>query len=106
DNLNANGRVLARLVADFCAALPSAEGDRLADWIASNVTYPCSMVDRIVPATTAADRAFAQSMLGLTDAGLVVAEPFRQWVIEDDFAADRPAWEVAGAQLTKDVAPY
>jgi fructuronate reductase len=106
DNLTANGRVLARLVADFCRALPSAEGDRLAGWIAANVTYPCTMVDRIVPATTAADRTVAQSMLGLADEGLVVAEPFRQWVIEDDFAADRPAWEVAGAQFTKDVAPY
>lgn len=106
DNLNANGRVLARLVADFCQALPGAEGAALAGWIAANVTYPCSMVDRIVPATTAADRAFAESMLGLVDDGLVVAEPFRQWVIEDDFAADRPAWEVAGAELTKDVAPY
>jgi fructuronate reductase len=106
DNLNSNGRVLARLVADFCTALPSPEGDRLAEWIAANVTYPCTMVDRIVPATTPADRTFAQSMLGLVDEGLVVAEPFRQWVIEDDFAADRPAWELAGAQLTKDVAPY
>jgi fructuronate reductase len=106
DNLTANGRVLARLVADFCEALPDAEGAALAGWIAANVTFPCTMVDRIVPATSAADRAFAQSMLGLVDEGLVVAEPFRQWVIEDSFAADRPAWEVAGAQLTKDVAPY
>ena len=106
DNLNGNGEVLARLVADFCAALPTAEGDPLAQWLEANVTFPCSMVDRIVPATTAADRSFAQSMLGLTDEGLVVAEPFRQWVIENDFAADRPAWELAGAQLTTDVAPY
>jgi fructuronate reductase len=106
DNLTSNGRVLARLVADFCAAMPGAEGGRLADWIAANVTFPCTMVDRIVPATTADDRALAQSLLGLADHGLVVAEPFRQWVIEDDFAADRPAWETAGAELTKDVAPY
>ena len=106
DNLNSNGRVLAGLVADFCRALPSTEGDRLAGWIAANVTYPCTMVDRIVPATTAADRTLAASMLGLADDGLVVAEPFRQWVVEDDFAADRPAWEAAGAQFTKDVAPY
>ena len=106
DNLNANGTVLARLVDDFCQALPSAEGGPLAEWIAGKVTFPCSMVDRIVPATTAADRTSAQSMLGLVDEGLVVAEPFRQWVVEDDFAGDRPAWEVAGAQLTKDVAPY
>lgn len=106
DNLTANGRVLARLVMDFCAALPGSEGEALAAWIAGNVTFPCTMVDRIVPATAAADRTAAQSLLGLADEGLVVAEPFTQWVIEDDFAADRPAWERAGAQLTKDVAPY
>ena len=106
DNLTSNGRVLARLVADFCQALPDAEGGPLTEWIAANVTYPSTMIDRIVPATTAADRDFAQSMLGLVDEGLVVAEPFRQWVIEDSFAADRPAWDLAGAQLTKDVAPY
>ena len=106
DNLNANGTVLATLVADFCGALPSTEGDRLAQWIETHVAFPCSMVDRIVPATTPADRELAQAMLGLRDDGLVVAEPFRQWVIEDTFAAGRPAWELAGAQLTKDVAPY
>jgi fructuronate reductase len=106
DNLTSNGRVLGRLVADFCEALPAAEGGPLGEWIAANVAFPCTMVDRIVPATSAADRAAAESMLGLSDEGLVVAEPFRQWVIEDTFAADRPAWELAGAQLTKDVAPY
>ncbi|MGV9714027.1 mannitol dehydrogenase family protein [Gordonia sp. NPDC003424] len=106
DNLNHNGRVVAGLVADFCAALPTAEGDALADWIGVNVTFPNSMVDRIVPATTAADRAEARTISGLDDEGLVTAEPFSQWVIEDRFAADRPAWELAGAQLTADVAPY
>ncbi len=106
DNLTANGKALAGLVTEFCRALPAAEGDRLAGWIAANVTFPCTMVDRIVPATTPADRSHAQSMLGLSDRGLVVAEPFHQWVIEDRFAGDRPAWERAGAQLTRDVAPY
>ncbi|MBT0773351.1 mannitol dehydrogenase family protein [Kineosporia sp. J2-2] len=106
DNLNDNGTVVAGLVADFCAALPGAVGEPLAAWIEGNVSFPCSMVDRIVPATTAADRADGQALLGLADEGLVVAEPFRQWVIEDSFVAARPAWERAGAQLTKDVAPY
>src|SRR5437773_1191092 len=50
DNLTANGTVLAGLVADFCQALPAAEGERLAGWIGANVTFPCTMVDRIVPA--------------------------------------------------------
>ena len=45
------------------------------------------MVDRIVPATTADDVAGVAARLGLEDAAPVVAEPFRQWVIEDRFAA-------------------
>ena len=106
DNLNHNGAVLARLVQDFCAALPSAEATPLAGWIAEQVSFPSSMVDRIVPATTDADRAEARAISGLDDLGLVVAEPFRQWVIEDRFAGPRPAWELAGAQLTGDVTPY
>jgi fructuronate reductase len=64
------------------------------------------MVDRIVPATTAADRAEAAALLRLADAGVVATEPFRQWVVQDTFAAGRPAWEAAGAVLTDDVAPY
>ncbi|MGV1007876.1 MAG: mannitol dehydrogenase family protein [Dermatophilaceae bacterium] len=106
DNLTSNGTVLHRLVLDFTQALPSAEAEPLAAWLDANVTFPCSMVDRIVPATTAPDRERAAAMLGLIDEGLVVAEPFSQWVIEDRFAAARPAWENVGAQLTADVAPY
>lgn len=106
DNLLGNGRVLERLVLDFCAALPSVEGDRLAQWIEGHVAFPNSMVDRIVPATSEADRSDALAMLGVVDEALVVAEPFRQWVIEDRFAASRPAWERAGADLVVDVAPY
>ena len=70
----------------------AAEADPLAAWLAERVTFPSSMVDRIVPATTDADRAEARAITGLDDAGLVVAEPFRQWVIEDAFAGPRPAW--------------
>jgi fructuronate reductase len=106
DNLTDNGRVLRGLVMDFCAALPSAEGNAIGAWIEQHVRFPNSMVDRIVPATTDADRADAASLLGVLDEALVVAEPFRQWVIEDDFANGRPAWERAGADLVEDVAPF
>ena len=64
------------------------------------------MVDRIVPATTDADMAEAARRLGVADAAPVVAEPFGQWVIEDRFAAARPAWEEAGAEFVADVAPF
>ena len=64
------------------------------------------MVDRIVPATTDADRAAVAARLGLEDAWPVVTEPFTQWVIEDRFASGRPRFEEAGAELVSDVAPY
>lgn len=103
DNLTSNGRVLERLVGDFCAALGD---DELTGYLASNVSFPCTMVDRIAPATTDADRALGREILGLRDEGLVTAELFKQWVIEDRFSAERPAWERAGAQLTDDVEPF
>ena len=106
DNLTDNGSVLRGLVLEFCAALPAAEGKETAAWIERHVCFPSSMVDRIVPATTDADRADAAALLGVVDEALVVAEPFRQWVIEDAFPAGRPAWERAGADLVADVAPF
>lgn len=106
DNLPSNGRTLARLVADFCDLLPPAESASTRAWIDEHVRFPCTMVDRIVPSATDADRADAARLLGVDDRGVVVAEPFMQWVIEDDFAAARPAWEAAGAIFTDDVAPY
>ena len=106
DNLIDNGRVLRGLVEDFCAAMRTDDGEATAAWVAEHVTFPSSMVDRIVPATTAADRVDAAALLGVRDEALVVAEPFTQWVIEDRFAAGRPAWERVGATLVDDVGPY
>lgn len=103
DNLTDNGRVLRRLVDDYCDALAASD---LKAWIGANVRFPSTMVDRIVPATTDSDRALGERILGLRDEGLVTAELFKQWVIEDDFAADRPAWQLVGAQVVSDVAPF
>ena len=102
DNLPHNGLLLAGLVQDFAAL----QDDRLAGWITANAPFPCTMVDRIVPAPTQADIADAAAATGLHDAAAVSHEPFRQWVIEDRFAAGRPAWERAGAEIVTDVAPY
>ncbi len=104
DNLSDNGMRLAALVGSWLDA--TAGAGRLRAWVEDQVRFPGTMVDRIVPATTAANRATAAGMLGLEDAGLVVGEPFLQWVIRDDFAGPRPAWHLAGATLTDDVAPY
>ena len=104
DNLPDNGRVLRGLVADFVQRAPASDG--LGDWIAANVTFPSTMVDRITPATTEHDLAGIAAALGARDEGAVVTEPFTQWVIEDAFAAGRPAWERAGAIMANDVRPY
>ena len=89
DNLPANGRVLRGLVLAFAEALGDAA---LADWIACCCSFPCSMVDRIVPRTTDADREGIAQALGMHDAWPVVAEPFIDWVLEDHFVAGRPDW--------------
>ncbi len=100
DNLPRNGEVLRGLVHAFCADAG------LADWIASHADFPSTMVDRIVPATTAADRDVASRLIGARDEATVVGEPFSQWVIEDAFRGRRPAWEAAGAMLVPDTRPY
>jgi fructuronate reductase len=106
DNLTANGATLRGLVGDFCTLLPPDEQSGLVSWIAHNVSFPSTVVDRMVPATTPIDRSDVAYFLGLHDEGAVVTEPFSQWVIEDDFAAARPAWDTAGAIFTDHVAPY
>lgn len=102
DNLPANGETLARVAIRF-AHLRAPE---LGDWVKANVAFPSTMVDRIVPATSEADRGFVREALGLADAWPIVTEAFRQWVIEDNFLAGRPAWEEHGATLTADVTPF
>ena len=102
DNLPANGRSLAALLTDYL----SAHDDGLAGWVAAECAAPDTMVDRITPAATAGDRRRAAEVLGVEDKGAVVAEPFRQWVIEDRFAGPRPRWEVGGARFVADVRPY
>ncbi|WP_239018202.1 mannitol dehydrogenase family protein [Sphingomonas flavalba] len=94
DNLSGNGDLLDRLLGAFLA--------RRGRPVERRWTCPNTMVDRIVPRTTAADRDGAP----VDDHGLVVTEPFRQWVIEDRFAGPRPRWEVGGAQIVADVHPF
>ena len=102
DNLPQNGALVCGLVVSFANPHDAA----LADWIGREVAFPSTMIDRIVPATTAGDIAENDAALGCADAAPVVHEPFAQWVIEDRFAAGRPAWNAVGALLVDDVAPY
>lgn len=103
DNLPANGKLVAGLVQDFAAL----RDERLAQWVATNVAFPSSMVDRIVPAATPADIAEGAALMGVVDEAPAVHEPFRQWVIEDRFVdGARPRWERGGAELVGDVTPF
>jgi len=104
DNLPSNGAMLRNFVTALASHRDAAgTSDRLADWIADHVAFPSTMVDRITPATTAADLEDFASISGHHDAALVIHEPFRQWVIEDDFPQGRPDWHLAGAQMVADV---
>lgn len=102
DNIQHNGDVLRRATLDY-AAVSDAD---LAGWIERAASFPNTMVDRITPATTAADLAELGERYGVADRWPVVSETFHQWVIEDDFVDGRPAWEKVGVQFTTDVAPY
>src|SRR5690554_493451 len=102
DNLPDNGTTLGKVVQQFAHKVNA----DLARWIERNTLFPCTMIDRIVPATTPEDRDQLASQLGLRDEGAVVAEPFTQWVIEDRFVDGRPEWEAVGAELVASVTDY
>ncbi len=102
DNIPGNGAILRSVLTDFVRRRSPA----LADWIAERVTFPSTMVDRIVPATQPADIDHIRQLAGVTDLGAVVGEPFRQWVIEDAFAGRRPPWDGVGASFVAEVKPY
>ena len=102
DNLPHKGALVRGLVLAFDERRDPA----LARWIGAETSFPSTMVDRIVPATTDADIAENDAALGRHDAAPVIHEPFKQWAIEDRFVNGRPAWELAGAQLVADVAPF
>ncbi|MGA3362087.1 MAG: mannitol dehydrogenase family protein [Solirubrobacteraceae bacterium] len=102
DNLAGNGG-LARKAFTAFARLRDPE---LGDWIEREVHFPNSMVDRITPVTTDADREQLRDRFGIEDRWPVVCEPFVQWVLEDSFSCGRPSYERAGVQVVDDVEPY
>lgn len=103
DNILGNGDVARRALVAFAGL---AHGAEFADWIRDEVAFPNSMVDRITPVTTDAERELVRTAFGIDDAWPVVCEPFVQWVIEDRFTLGRPAWEEVGVQVVDDVEPY
>jgi len=102
DNLTQNGGLVLSVVTSFANLVDPS----LAEWIGREIAFPSTMVDRIVPATTDRDIADNDAALGVRDEAPVVHEPFIQWVIEDRFAGERPAWEVGGALFVGEVDAY
>lgn len=103
DSLPQNGHVVRGVVLEMARMIDP----ELADWIAQNGAFPSTMVDRIVPATRPEDIAALAGNTGYLDRSPVVHEPFRQWVIEDDFVnGERPDFAAAGAQMVRDVTAF
>jgi mannitol 2-dehydrogenase len=102
DNIQGNGDVAKRMFTTFAGLLD----EEFATWMEETVAFPNSMVDRITPVTSDADRSEVRFQLGIDDRWPVVSEPFFQWVIEDEFPLGRPPYGAAGAQMVRDVEPY
>lgn len=99
DNLPLNGQLLRHLVSRFASEIDA----DLAKVIAAEYTFPCSMVDRIVPAMVEEKRQATCAELGYDDQALIITETFSQWVIEDNFVNGRPDWDKVGAIFVTDV---
>lgn len=102
DNIPGNGHVTENAVAGLAALVDPA----LAAWVKSSVAFPNGMVDRITPATSDREKSLLVANFGIEDAWPVFCENFKQWVLEDNFPAGRPALEKVGVQFVPDVAPY
>jgi mannitol 2-dehydrogenase len=96
DNVPSNGDAARRATLAAAARVDAL----LPAWVQENCTFPNSMVDRITPVTAETDCAWLRERTGIEDRWPVVCEPFRQWVMEDDFAGGRPPWDEVGALFT------
>jgi mannitol 2-dehydrogenase len=102
DNIQHNGAVAQKMLRSYIkVAAPD-----LLQWMENHVSFPNSMVDRVTPVTTTADKEQLQEAYDVDDQWPVVSEAFHQWVVEDDFKAGSPPWEQAGVLFVKDVSPY
>ncbi len=102
DNVPGNGAMAERIIKQAAAQVDPT----LIDWISENVSFVTTMVDRITPGATDEDRARVAELTGFADPGLVVTEPFSEWVLAGEFKAGRPAWEDMGAQFVDDIEPH
>ena len=104
DNLQGNGHKLQALI--HATAKP--QDAALMQWTDAHCAFPCSMVDRIVPAATPEVAEAAKAALGLTDDCALSTETFWEWVIEDKFVdpADAALLAKCGVRVTSQVHSY
>jgi fructuronate reductase/mannitol 2-dehydrogenase len=95
DNLSANGKTTRKLV----TALADLRDPALARWIDAHAAFPSTVVDRITPVAPTDTQALLEAEFGISDRCPVVTEPFRQWIIEDEFCNGRPPLEEVGARF-------
>jgi len=99
DNVSGNGDKLRQAVIDFAAQLDKS----LADWIKLNVAFPNAMIDSITPKTEDYTVDAVSQKIGACDQWPIQREQFTQWVIEDNWNGERPAWHKVGVVFTSDV---
>lgn len=97
DNLRENGRKLELAVQRFS----DLSGRSLPE-----ISYPNTMVDRIVPALLPEKIIEIEARHNISHSEIVATEKFSQWVIEDKFAGEKPAWNKVGVQFVSDVRPF
>lgn len=107
DNLPENGALVRGMVLEFASLVDP----DLAEWIETEGRFPSTMIDRIVPATKPEDVDALAERTGVLDAAPVLHEPFRQWVVEDNFVEAygeeaRPDLGAVGVELVADVTPF
>ena len=102
DNVPGNGAMAERIIKQAAAQVDPS----LVDWMVANVSFVTTMVDRITPGATDEDRARVAALTGFQDPGLVVTEPFSEWVLAGEFKAGRPAWQDMGAQFVDEIEPH
>lgn len=99
DNL-ANNATAARAA---IGGLADVVDPALGAWVAENVSFVGTSIDRITPRTTEAEIALVQAECGYADSSPVVTEPFSDWVLSGDFPAGRPDWASAGAVFVDEI---
>ena len=99
DNVSGNGDKLGRAVIDYAAQVDA----DLATWVEDNVAFPNAMVDSITPKTEDYTVDSVSKAIGARDEWPIQREQFTQWVIEDNWNGERPAWDKVGVVFTSDV---